>query len=383
MNVDKSLEKNIHKLLTCYQNKQFKIAEDLAQDMAVNFPDNNFSWKILSSIFMEDGDINKAKDAIVKAVKIDPSDYKALSNMGTILFKLGSYDEAISAFHNVLELNKENIGAYINLGVVYQKKNDLDNAEYNYMKAIKINPNSSIAHNNLGNTLKDLNRLDEAELSYNKSLEIDPSYVKAKDNLNLLIQEKEILNILNTNKYKKKNLSKLLKNPFTKIRKVEPELISSLYKIKTKEFHKTEGGPLFGNGSTTNYKLFSNNFDILTIVKNDLIKIMKESVNADIYLAESFLNILNKDSGSFPHNHIMPFDKNNGLVNQKFSLVYYINVGDQKASKPGKFILENPKEEILPKEGTIIIIPANRTHSAVYNGKTDRIMIGINFYSLK
>lgn len=55
----------------------------------------------------------------------------------------------------------------------------------------------------------------------------------------------------------------------------------------------------------------------------------------------------------------------------------------QKASKPGKFILENPKEEILPKKGTIIIIPANRTHSAVYNGKTDRIMIGINFYSLK
>ena len=53
---------------------------------------------------MEDGDINKAKDAIVKAVKIDPSDYKALSNMGTILFKLGSYDEAISAFHNVLKL---------------------------------------------------------------------------------------------------------------------------------------------------------------------------------------------------------------------------------------------------------------------------------------
>ena len=43
---------------------------NLAQDMAVNFPDNNFSWKILSSIYMEDGDINKAKDAIVKAVKL-------------------------------------------------------------------------------------------------------------------------------------------------------------------------------------------------------------------------------------------------------------------------------------------------------------------------
>ena len=101
MNVDKSLEKNIHKLLTYYQNKQFKIAKDLAQDMTANFPDNNFSWKILCSIYIEDGDINEAKDAIVKAVKIDPNDYKALSTMGTILFKLGSNDEAISAFKKI------------------------------------------------------------------------------------------------------------------------------------------------------------------------------------------------------------------------------------------------------------------------------------------
>ena len=34
------------------------------------------------------------------------------------------------------------------------------------------------------------------------------------------------------------------------------------------------------------------------------------------------------------------------------------------------------------QEGMIAIFPASRKHSAVYNGKTDRVMIGINFYSL-
>ena len=109
---------------------------------------------------------------------------------------------------------------------------------------------------------------------------------------------------------------------------------------------------------------------------------MKDSVDSDIYIAESFLNILREDSGSFPHNHILPFDINNNLINNKYSLVYYISVGDQKNSKPGLFKLENPEQEILPNDGTIIIIPASRIHSATYNGKTDRLMIGINFYSL-
>ena len=44
--------------------------------------------------------------------------------------------------------------------------------------------------------------------------------------------------------------------------------------------------------------------------------------------------------------------------------------------------LYDPDEDILPCEGMIVIIPAGRKHSAVYGGKTDRIMIGANFYSI-
>jgi hypothetical protein len=44
--------------------------------------------------------------------------------------------------------------------------------------------------------------------------------------------------------------------------------------------------------------------------------------------------------------------------------------------------LYDPVKDILPVKGMITIIPASRVHSAVYGGKTDRIMIGVNFYSL-
>jgi hypothetical protein len=57
-------------------------------------------------------------------------------------------------------------------------------------------------------------------------------------------------------------------------------------------------------------------------------------------------------------------------------------VGDQNCSEPGIYKLYEPDEEILPSAGTIIIIPAERMHSAVYGGDEDRVMIGINFYAL-
>ena len=379
---NKSLEKNINNLLTYYKTKDFRKAKELANVLIKQFPKNNLSWQILSYINLETGKLNEAREALINAIKIDPKDYKALINLGLIFFKLGQFEKSISTFKKVLELNRDNFSAFVNLGAVYQKKNDLKNAEINYLEAIKINSTSPIVFNNLGNTLKDLNKLDEAEKNYNKALVIDPNYIKASQNLNLLVNERKILNIINSNKSKKKNKIKHLKNPFIETRKVETSLISDLYKINSLELKETDGGPLFGNGKTTNYQLFENNKKILNVVEQDLTRIMKEAVGSEIHVAESFLNILKEDSGSFPHTHVMPFDKNNDLIKNKFSLVYYVSVGDQNSSKPGIFKLENPKEEILPNDGTIIIIPADRIHSAVYNGKIDRLMIGVNFYSL-
>ena len=71
-----------------------------------------------------------------------------------------------------------------------------------------------------------------------------------------------------------------------------------------------------------------------------------------------------------------------GLGKQKYSLVYYLSVGDQNCREPGILKLYEPGEDIRPCEGMILIFPASRKHSAVYSGKTDRVMIGVNFYSL-
>ena len=159
-----------------------------------------------------------------------------------------------------------------------------------------------------------------------------------------------------------------------------------MYEIRTKDLSQTKG-VFFGNGKhSINFNLFEevskNNYSIIKKVEEDLTVIMKQAVKSDIFIIDSFFNILNDEGGSNFHTHLSKFDRINKLAKQKYSLTYYLAIGDQNCSKPGILKLKNPDKEILPSKGMIMIFPADRSHSAIYNGKEDRIMIGVNFYSL-
>ena len=138
----------------------------------------------------------------------------------------------------------------------------------------------------------------------------------------------------------------------------------------------------FGNGICSDFKLFENESQIIKNVAIDLTNMIEHEIKSKIFIMDSFFNIIKARSGTTPHKHIGDFDKINDLDKKKFSLTYYLAIGDQNCSEPGILKLYDPEEEILPSEGTIVIIPADRNHSAVYGGKTDRVMIGVNFYSL-
>ena len=176
-------------------------------------------------------------------------------------------------------------------------------------------------------------------------------------------------------------------------RPVEDELINCLYKIDSKKIENVpsfEKGLLFGEGKRSNdFQLFEQmhkeKFSIIDTVEKDLINIMSNLVKSEVIIMDSFFHILGGDTlrhGTEPHHHITPFDETNNLIKKKFSLTYYLSVGDQTCSEPGYLRFKDPEEEILPSNGMITIFPSNRMHWAVYDGKTDRVMIGINFYSI-
>ena len=301
----------------------------------------------------------------------------------------GKLEEAKILFQNIIQVQPTHYKSHTNIGAILIKLGKLEEAEISFKKAIELKPEFAVAHYNLGVTQEKLGRFNEAEISYRKAIEFKTDYVEAHNNLNMILrQNKLLLNIEQAKNSKKKikvnNLDidiGLATNPFFSKRKVEIELLDELYKINSVELDKTRD-IRYGNGRCSDYELFENNSSILQTVEKDLTYIMSQAVKSDIYIIESFFNILRAGSGLTSHKHLNNFDKTHNLINKKYSLTYYLSVGDQNCSKPGILKLYDPDEEILPSDGTIVIFPADRNHSATYGGKIDRVMIGVNFYSL-
>ena len=172
-------------------------------------------------------------------------------------------------------------------------------------------------------------------------------------------------------------------NPLILDMPVEAELISSLYKIKARDQEKYQV-PTYGNAQGSDYKLFERSDPIIRKIKEKLTTILRDSVKSDILISESFFTIFRSGGGLKSHDHLSSHDMMTGLnlASKKFSLVYYLSVGDQNCDEPGILKLENPNQDILPHNGLIIIFPAERKHSVFYKGQKDRIIIGVNFYRI-
>ena len=84
------------------------------------------------------------------------------------------------------------------------------------------------------------------------------------------------------------------------------------------------------------------------------------------------------------HGHLNEIDRipQIDIAKQKFSLVYYLSIGDKDSKDQGILKFHEPNKDFQPKEGMIVIFPASRLHSVDYNGEKDRVVIVANFYLL-
>jgi Tfp pilus assembly protein PilF len=383
-----TVEKLIQQAKNLLNENKLLEAKDLFQDILQIEPKHFKAHTNVGAILLKLGKLVDAEASFKKAIEINPEFEIAYYNLGITLEKLLRLDEAKESFKKAIEIKLDYVEAYTNLGTTLIKLGSLDEAEKSFKKVIKLKPKFAIAHYNLGVTYEKRNKFKEAETSYRTAINIKKDYIEAQNNLNKILRQNELLLNINKTKqlekiYQKNKIknSGLKTNPFISTRKVEKELINELYKINSVELNKTRD-IRYGNGRCSDYELFKNKSSILKTVEKDLTYIMSEAVKSDIFIIESFFNILRTGSGLTSHNHLNDFDKSHDLIKKKYSLTYYLSIGDQKCSEPGILKLYDPNQEILPSEGTIVIFPADRNHSATYGGKTDRVMIGINFYSL-
>ncbi len=170
-------------LLEHYQNGRLDLAENLAKSVTLKYPNHQFSWKVLGSLFHQTGRLKESLIANQTALALLPNDEEVHINLGNTLKELGRLEEAEASYKKAISIKPSLVYAHSNLGLTLQKLGRLEEAEASYKKSLAINPAYATAHINLGITLKELGRLEEAEESYKKAIAIIPEYPEAHYNL--------------------------------------------------------------------------------------------------------------------------------------------------------------------------------------------------------
>ena len=372
-------QEQIDYVLNLFKSDQIQQALDFIDTLSKDYPDESLLFNIRGACYAGLGQLDIAVQSYEKALSIKPDYAKAHYNLGSVLQELDKLHDSAKSYENAIALEPENAQAHNNLSLVLRELDQLEEAEASCRKAIVLDPEYAEAHSCLSIILYANGDLNSALESIKKAYSINPKLKIIK----LLLA---VLKARKTHKTSKVSISNIrsISNPLILNRAVEQELIAKLYEMKSLELEKTKD-PSYGNARGSGYQFFQDEHSsIIKTVEEDLVRIVKEAIKADIHVKDSFFTILGAGGGVNRHNHIsaLDIDSSLNLINQKFSLVYYLSVGDQDCTEPGILKLYDPSENILPREGMIIIFPADRHHSVVYNGKKDRIIIGINFYSL-
>ena len=386
MSQRKPPQEQIDYILNLFKSNQIQQALDFIDTLSKDYPDKSLLFNIRGAGYAGLGQLDIAVQNYEKALSIKPDYAKAHYNLGSALQELGKLHDSVKSYENSIALEPENAQAHNNLAIVLRELDQLEEAEASCRKAIVLDPEYAEAHSSLSIILYANGDLNSALESIKKAYSINPKLKIIK----LLLAVLKARKTHKTSKVSISNISnsgfdtRLTSNPLILYRAVEQELIAKLYEMKSLERYPNTD-TIYGNARGSGYQLFQDDHSsIIKTVEEDLVRILREAIKADIHVKDSFFTILGAGGGVNRHNHIsaLDIDSSLNLINQKFSLVYYLSVGDQDCTEPGILKLYDPSENILPREGMIIIFPADRHHSVVYNGKKDRIIIGINFYSL-
>jgi tetratricopeptide (TPR) repeat protein len=89
---------------------------------------------------------NRALQEFDKAIKIDPSSFKAYFWRGRVYLKTEQYDEAIADFKIVIKLKPAYSKPYHNLGWLYYQKGKYEQSIQYLNKAIELEPNNGWAY---------------------------------------------------------------------------------------------------------------------------------------------------------------------------------------------------------------------------------------------
>ena len=170
--------------LTQAQASYWGNSETLSRHFLNVDPEDYQAHNNLGSLLLEQGKLDEAAQHFLNALTVKADYISALSNLGVIFLRKDKLDEAEARFREALKWDSQCVEAYCNLGIIMEKKENKKAAAEYYLKAIQIQPDFALAHNKLGVLLAIDGQFDGAISHLSEAVRIDPTNGCALHNLN-------------------------------------------------------------------------------------------------------------------------------------------------------------------------------------------------------
>ncbi len=183
-------------ILTIMRNGIWSDEVKMLEDIVKKSPGNARAWNNLGRYYSMMGYLDKAEDAIRKALMIIPEPIMFV-NLGKLMAKKGRFDDAILLYEKALSLADDKdvlevmrrdskAFAYFELGNLYVEfKKDYSMAEYYYRKSLEINPDDGMTWCNLGYVLLMQNGCKEAMEALQNARRLMPEDDLTMENIEL------------------------------------------------------------------------------------------------------------------------------------------------------------------------------------------------------
>jgi tetratricopeptide (TPR) repeat protein len=121
-------------------------------------------------------DLERARADLETALRLDPTNPRAIYNMNVLLSRLGDFNSAIEYTRKSLSLNPNDAANHNGLGVVYDALHRFDDAIREYSEAIRLDRNFEYPYNNRGYVYQEQGDLNKALADYRKAVELNPTF---------------------------------------------------------------------------------------------------------------------------------------------------------------------------------------------------------------
>lgn len=121
----------------------------------------------------------KAIPVLEEVVKVCPLHADAYRTMAQAYMMLGDLDKAMDNNIEALRIDAGNLWALLLMGNIMSRKNDVETAMTYYKKVLKYHPDDFMALNNVGGALMEQGKYDEAIETFEKCMKIDNTYMNA------------------------------------------------------------------------------------------------------------------------------------------------------------------------------------------------------------